>query len=263
MNKKISKKNNKSSIKFDNSAESFDIFCDSSENPKSFELSESFEPSNMNELVKMIKQSKKKRMVDTFIENKKDLDSSNFEYSSKSCETFGNIQDSRLDESNTTIELSISDIKSDMHKIIKIADMLEKKTSYNKLKIDSLEKEIYILKSELEQISSSNLANSNSRQYSSQIQSHLDDSKILNSACESLNDVSSSETDTIPSFLTNTSSKSINTSLSSDNTHVREDFEKFKNEVAITINQLANKIDTQIKLFISTMSGLHLHQRNC
>ena len=40
-----------------------------------------------------------------------------------------------------------------------------------------------------------------------------------------------------------------------------EEFEKFKKETATTINELANRIDSQIKLFTVSMTGNAMSRR--
>jgi hypothetical protein len=184
----------------------------------------------------------------------------NTESASASLSYCNTITDS--DSQYSSIISVVSDVKCDMHKLIRIINILDNKANEYKNKTDSLEKDITLLKEELEKLSretkssfdidshKSSKLDSKSKFFSSADEDSISASSISSSSSKLLYS-SKTGTNSCNSFYGSIDGSSIMSSIDSCSRH---EFLKFKNDVTETINKLASKVDSQIRTFSVSMS---------
>lgn len=155
--------------------------------------------------------------------------------------------DSESDNSNSqysSLITVVSDVKGDMHKILRLIDLIDKQANDNKSKTHLLQREINELRSELDKLSGSGHGSK-----SSFFQTHQ-----TNNTNETSNSNETSNTDNTSMETSYTETHCSNT-LSNSSVCSKDEFDRFKVDVMKLINNLAEKVDQQIRMFSSAFGG--------
>lgn len=148
-------------------------------------------------------------------------------------------------DSEANIVNIIIDVKNDMHKIVRVVNILEKKATANSLKTEELNKEVNIIKKDfnnlMDNLQPTN-THSESRTPKTKTKGKSKNESIIKSLNDSLRAVSSytEETEDTPQVAPKVC---VDTE---DNSDMRKEFNAFKNEIYNIINKLAEKIDLHI-----------------
>jgi hypothetical protein len=160
-------------------------------------------------------------------------------------------------DSEANIVNIIIDVKNDMHKIVRVVNILEKKATANSLKTEELNKEVNIIKKDfnnlMDNLQPTN-THSESRTPKTKTKGKSKNESIIKSLNDSLRAVSSyteeteETTQACPKVCIDTE----------DNSDMRKEFNAFKNEIYNIINKLAEKIDLHISGSRNGMNALAL-----
>jgi hypothetical protein len=173
------------------------------------------------------------------------------------CTSASSVSESRVSESSATAKTEatdtdanivniIIDVKNDMHKIVRVVNILEKKATANSLKTEELNKEVDIIKKDFNNLMD-NLQPNNSHSESkiktqTKTKGKSKNESIIKSLNDSLRAVSSytEETEDTPQVVPKVC---VDTE---DNSDMRKEFNAFKNDIYNIINRMAEKIDSHI-----------------